>query len=613
MKKQFAAAYCMANAKASELIETSLGKAGAIEKGAQKSEIELLEKSVGQIMEMRPDASTVRGMAFFCLKSISNELAKALEKDGEAKEIALELERIETILGQELSDEEKRKIAVAACRDFRAIIAMLGIQIARTANMGESDQRQRKKQAELAMRVFAPIAHKLGIYYAKAILEDLAFRELQPEECRLLEERIAERRKGIEDEIGKVMEAIRERLGSRAESGKIRIQARAKHIYSAWNKMQKKKIGLEQVYDIAAVRIITKTVAECYELLGTVHSLWEPLPGQFDDYIAKPKPNGYRSLHTAIIGPGKKPIEIQIRTEEMHENAELGIAAHWRYKGQAEGKQDKKLNWLKQAIEWRNGREGEESKLDFFENQIYVFTPKGQVIELPEGSTPIDFAYTVHTDIGSKCAKAKVNGKLAPLSAKLENADTVQIITSQKQAPKRSWLSMAITQKALQKIRASLEIAVIKKKRGEAVKGKGRVFIEENEKRVKLAKCCSPLPGDEVIALRTTKRKVSVHRADCRNAVSAEKEKLVGAIWGNPEKGGYETQIIVNAKDSAGILSQMLSSLSAERAKVVSSTARSVNGNNRCVFTVKVAGLGQLENAIRALEKIKGVISAGRA
>jgi len=603
----------MANAKASELIETSLGKAGAIEKGAQKSEIELLEKSVGQIMEMRPDASTVRGMAFFCLKSISNELAKALEKDGEAKEIALELERIETILGQELSDEEKRKIAVAACRDFRAIIAMLGIQIARTANMGESDQRQRKKQAELAMRVFAPIAHKLGIYYAKAILEDLAFRELQPEECRLLEERIAERRKGIEDEIGKVMEAIRERLGSRAESGKIRIQARAKHIYSAWNKMQKKKIGLEQVYDIAAVRIITKTVAECYELLGTVHSLWEPLPGQFDDYIAKPKPNGYRSLHTAIIGPGKKPIEIQIRTEEMHENAELGIAAHWRYKGQAEGKQDKKLNWLKQAIEWRNGREGEESKLDFFENQIYVFTPKGQVIELPEGSTPIDFAYTVHTDIGSKCAKAKVNGKLAPLSAKLENADTVQIITSQKQAPKRSWLSMAITQKALQKIRASLEIAVIKKKRGEAVKGKGRVFIEENEKRVKLAKCCSPLPGDEVIALRTTKRKVSVHRADCRNAVSAEKEKLVGAIWGNPEKGGYETQIIVNAKDSAGILSQMLSSLSAERAKVVSSTARSVNGNNRCVFTVKVAGLGQLENAIRALEKIKGVISAGRA
>ena len=603
----------MANPKAAELIEASLGKASAIEKGCQKSERESLEESVGQILEMKPDAATVRGMALFSLKSVSGELAKFLGNGSEAGEIAFELERIETILEQELSDEEKRKIAVAACRDFRAIIAMLGIQIARTANMDSLDERQRKRQAGFAMHVFGPIAHKLGIYYAKAILEDLAFRELQPKECGLLEERIAERRKGIEDEIGKVMDAIRERLGSRAESGRIMIQARAKHVYSVWSKMQWKKTGLEQVYDIVAVRIITKTIEECYELLGTVHSLWEPLPGQFDDYIAKPKPNGYRSLHTAVIGPGKKPIEIQIRTEEMHENAELGIAAHWRYKGQAEGKQDKKLNWLKQAIEWRKGREDEESKLDFFENQIYVFTPNGKVMELPEGSTPIDFAYLIHTDIGNRCAKARVNGKLAPLSAKLENADTVQIITSPKQAPKRSWLSIAVTQKALQKIRASLEIRATKKKREEAVKGKGRILIEEKEKRVKLAKCCSPLPGDEVIAIKTTKRKVSVHRADCRNAVSAEKEKLVGAIWGNPEKGGYEAQIIVNAKDSAGILSQMLSSLSAGKAKVVSSTARNANGNNKCVFIVKVTGLGQLENAIQALKKIKGIISAERA
>jgi len=321
-----------------------------------------------------------------------------------------------------------------------------------------------EKQLRIArqtMEIYAPLAHRLGIWQIKWELEDLAFKYLEPENYRDHAEQLAERRHVRERYIDQAMRTLAQELekaGVRAE-----ISGRAKHLWSIAQKMRRKGVSMNEVYDLLAIRVVVDDVPACYSALGVVHSLWSPIPGQFDDYIAVPKPNLYQSLHTAVIGPDGQPLEIQVRTQEMHQLAEYGIAAHWRYKeggkGKADLKYESKLAWIRQLMEWQHdvadATEFVESlKVDVFHDQVFVFTPKGDVKELPAGSTPIDFAYRIHSDVGHRCIGAKVNGRIVPLDHKLESGDIVEVITSKAaRGPSRDWLSIVRTPGAREKIR----------------------------------------------------------------------------------------------------------------------------------------------------------------
>jgi GTP pyrophosphokinase len=314
------------------------------------------------------------------------------------------------------------------------------------------------------LEIFAPLANRLGIWQIKWELEDLAFRHLEPGTYKELAARLEQRRADREKFIAEVIAKLQAELKA-AGITVLEVSGRPKHIYSIWRKMQRKGVDFDQIYDIHGVRIIVPEIKDCYAALGVVHTLWKPIPGEFDDYIATPKDNMYRSLHTAVVGPNGKPLEVQIRTPEMHRTAELGIAAHWRYKEQMTKRDvdfENKIAWLRQIMDWRqevtDAREFVDSlKTDVFQDRVYTFTPKGDVIDLPAGSTPIDFAYYVHTEVGHRCRGARVNGKLVALDYRLQNGDQVEIITAKRGGPSRDWLNpnlgYVVTSRARGKIR----------------------------------------------------------------------------------------------------------------------------------------------------------------
>ena len=323
---------------------------------------------------------------------------------------------------------------------------------------------KRRRIARETMDIFAPVANRLGMGQIKWELEDLAFRHLQPAIYQQMRRKIAQRRAGRERFIKRVVKIIEHELEKAGIEGKV--SGRPKHIYSIWRKMQRKGIPFEEVYDVHGFRVIVDTVADCYAVLGIIHNLWTPIPGEFDDYIARPKDNGYRSLHTAVVGPEGKYMEVQIRTQEMHEMAEQGVAAHWRYK-EGGGKYDEefanKVAWLRALVQYEEESEDptemvENLRTDLFSDRVYVFTPKGDIISLPAGSTPIDFAYYIHTEVGHRCRGARVNGKMVPLDYQLQNRDRVEIITGKHSRPGRDWLNKNLgyvrTNRARSKIRA---------------------------------------------------------------------------------------------------------------------------------------------------------------
>ncbi len=370
----------------------------------------------------------------------------------------------QNVLGRrpDLTSETLRKTFLAMGDDVRVVLIKLADRLHNMRTLGHMPEAKRKRIAQQTLDIFAPLANRLGIWQIKWELEDLSFRYVNPAKYKEIAEQLAERRPDREAQIEAILESLRHLFEE--HSLKVEISGRPKHIYSIYRKMQEKGKAFELVRDIRAVRLIVSDVAACYTALGLIHTNWRPIPGEFDDYIAAPKDNFYQSLHTAVIWDDGKPLEVQIRTHDMHQNAEYGIAAHWRYK---EGKKrdksyEQRVNWLRNMMEWRSDVNDatefvESMQSDVFQDRVYVFTPRGDIIDLPAGSTPIDFAYHVHTDIGHRCRGARVNGKLVPLYHELKTGDQVEILTAKRGGPSRDWLNSNLglvkTQRAKSKIR----------------------------------------------------------------------------------------------------------------------------------------------------------------
>jgi guanosine-3',5'-bis(diphosphate) 3'-pyrophosphohydrolase len=360
----------------------------------------------------------------------------------------------------ERQGENIRKMIVAMGKDVRVILVKLADRLHNMRTLHHMPYEKQARIAQETLEIYCPLASRMGISSLKIELEDLSFRFLRPDMYYQLVQKVETQEKDQRHYIEEVKKEISKEL-EKAGVRNFEIQGRSKHLWSIYRKMQSRNIDYEQVYDVLAFRVIVESVSQCYEVLGLIHSLWKPIPGRFKDFIAMPKTNHYQSLHTTVFGPGGERIEIQIRTKEMHLVAERGIAAHWRYKerGTVVEETAKQFEWLKELVNWhtqmRNSDEFLDTvKTDLFESEIYVFTPKGDVREFPEGATPIDFAYSVHTDVGNKCVGARVNGKMVPLKYALQNGDTIEIITAKTQVPSKDWLKFCVTNRAKSKIRA---------------------------------------------------------------------------------------------------------------------------------------------------------------
>ncbi len=404
------------------------------------------------------------------------------------------ISRVELASMAERQVENYRKLLLSMARDARVILVKLADRLHNMRTLEHLPEHKRQQIALETREIYAPLAHRLGMARVKWELEDLAFKFLEPEAYRALVDKVAETRAEREEHIRRMVEPLEEELGAAGLT--CDVTGRAKHLWSIHKKMEKRDKPFEEIYDNLAVRVIVDSVRDCYHALGVIHNEWTPITERFHDYIATPKSNLYRSLHTTIFGPGGRLYEIQIRTEEMHRTAEYGIAAHWRYK---EGRDDpdevdEKLVWFRQVLEWQQETQEPEEfmeflRIDLFQDEIFVFTPAGDVKQLPKGATPIDFAYAVHTEIGHHCSGAEVNGQIAPLSRELENGDTVEILTSDDQSPSRDWLGFVQTSRARHRIRQW-----IRKEERESAVRIGREIVErERRKR-------SSDPGEEDLA-----------------------------------------------------------------------------------------------------------------
>lgn len=398
----------------------------------------------------------------------------------------------ERILGRQSQEQAEniRKMLVAMVDDVRVALIKLAERTCAIRSVKTATVERRRQVAREVADVYAPLAHRLGIGHIKWELEDLSFRYLEPDEYKRIARLLDERRMARQEYIDNMLTLLRSELTAAGIEGEV--TGRAKHIYSIWRKMKRKGIDFSQVYDIRAVRILVPTVRDCYTVLGIVHSLWRNIPHEFDDYIASPKENGYRSLHTAVMGPENKVLEIQIRTHAMHEESEYGVCAHWRYKGTdketAQDSYEQKIAWLRQVLEWHDELGGEPLKEDLRsvnQDRIYVFTPDGHVVDLPKTATPLDFAYRIHTDVGHRCRGAKVNNRIVPLNYHLNNADQVEILIGKREAPSRDWLSPALGYVNTARARAKVQHWFKVQARDQNI-AEGQVLLDREFKRLAL-------------------------------------------------------------------------------------------------------------------------------
>src|SRR3989338_8268549 len=446
---------------------------------------------------------------------------------------------------EDYSYENLRKILLATAKDIRVMLIKLADRLHNMRTLKYVAVDKQKRIAKETIEIYAPIAHKLGMWRVKGELEDLSLRFLEPDVYKFLRNKISEKREEREKHTAEIIKEIKKQLS--AKEIESEISGRAKYFFSIYKKMKEKNVGFNEIYDLIAVRIILKNIPECYAALGMIHDLYKPIPHRFKDYISVPKSNGYQSLHTTVITDKGKILEFQIRTKEMHFTAEDGIAAHWRYKGTERDKMfDKKISWLKQLLEWRNLASTssefiETLKIDLFEDEIVVFTPKGDPISLPKESTPVDFAYMVHSNIGDYCSKAMVNNKIVPLDASLESGDIVKIITNKGAKPSRQWLKFVKTNKARSKIKANLkmEIETVEKDEGEEIMPANiakAIQIVGKKAPLKISKCCHPSLHDPIVGFYTKDKKITIHKKTCPNIHALDKNKEVPVLWTEDRK-----------------------------------------------------------------------------
>lgn len=644
------------------------------------------------------------------IKSIFNEEIANLVQG------VTKLGKIEYKTKEEQQADNVRKMLLAMAKDIRVIIIKLADRLHNLRTLKFMSKAKQKQKAKETLDIYAPLAHRLGISKIKWELEDLSFRYLHEEEYYDLVKEIAEKRVERETYISEIKEDLYKKL----EESEIDcdIDGRPKHFYSIYKKMVNKNKSIEQIFDLTAIRILVNTVKDCYGVLGIVHTIYKPIPGRFKDYIAMPKPNMYQSLHTTVIGPQGKTFEIQIRTFEMHRTAEYGIAAHWKYKEgdnqeEKENTFENKLAWLRDMLEWQKETSDAEEfiegfKIDLFTDEIFVFTPKGVVINLPSKATPIDFAYRIHTDVGNRCVGAKVNGKIVPLDYNLKTGEIIEVLTSKNaKGPNIDWLNIAKSNQAKSKIRqwfkkikkeenidkgkeafekelkkqgviyseiakgeayekaikrynihniedlyaaigigqisASSYISklkeenIVEKQNPEALNKAIDEHINKTDKNngnstppssygvtvkgvsnlmVRFARCCNPVPGDEIQGYITKGRGVSVHRSDCSNLkslINYDGGKVVEVSWGLSKGAAYVAEIQVKTEDRIGILSDIMIIITESKLPLNALNAKSSKGNIAMInIKVKIDSIEQLRELMRKIRRLKGVMDVYR-
>ncbi|HOB12063.1 MAG TPA: bifunctional (p)ppGpp synthetase/guanosine-3',5'-bis(diphosphate) 3'-pyrophosphohydrolase [Syntrophomonadaceae bacterium] len=634
---------------------------------------------------------------------IVNEFGEeiALLVDGVTK-----LSRINFKSKEDAQAENLRKMFLAMAKDIRVILIKLADRLHNMRTLEYQSERKQKEIALETMEIFAPLAHRLGVFKFKWELEDLSFYYLEPDIYYEIAKRLKQKRKDREEYVHELIQQIK--TGLEQIDIKADIKGRPKNIYSIYKKMLKQGKDIDEIYDKIAIRVVVDDVRDCYGVLGIIHTMWKPLPGRFKDYIATPKPNLYQSLHTTLIGKGGEPFEVQIRTWEMHRTAEYGIAAHWRYKegiNPKDKKLDEKLSWLRQILEWqqevKDTNEFMESlKIDLFDDTVFVFTPKGKVIELPKGACPVDFAYRVHTEVGHQCIGAKVNGRIVPLDFPLNNGDIVEIITSKSSpGPSYDWLNFVKTSSAKSRIkqwfnREKRQANILKghdllekelRKRHFSTKeflredkllevarrlgynsaddlcaaiGDGNVTVNQvlnkfkelffhdaqvddivplsvtdrviphrdrdsgalrikgvDDVAIRLARCCNPLPGDQVLGYITRGRGVSVHRRDCpnlQNYLRTEKDRIIEVEWAE-ERGIYTVEIEVKAIDRARLTADIMNIIADMRINILSVFSRATK-NDLAIMNLKleIKDMPHMYAVIQRLQKVKDVLEVRR-
>ncbi len=588
--------------------------------------------------------------------------------------------------------ESLRKMFLAMSEDIRVVVIKLADRLHNMRTLFSLSQERRRSFAHETMEIFAPLANRLGIWQWKWELEDLSLRYIDPVSYAEIASLIKRRRPDREASIQQHIEILQEKLDEESIEGQI--SGRPKHIYSIYNKMQHKGIPFQQVYDVRAVRVITDTIPNCYRILGIVHGLWRPIPGEFDDYIATPKGNMYQSLHTAVIGKDGKTLEVQIRTWEMHQRAEYGIAAHWRYKEglPTDPELENQITRLRSLVEWRRETTDADEfidamKSDVFRDRVYTFTPKGKLIDLPVESTPIDFAYHIHTEVGHQCRGARVNGKLVSLDYQLKNGDQVEILTAKRGGPSRDWLNPALGYVQTSRARSKIRQWFRRQDRKQNI-ALGREILERELKRLgmeklshdtvaqlfdyedtedfhaaigfgdintqqiagkisdtqtpeepepyipstpspsptqkdiqvrgvgnlltRLARCCNPLPGDEIIGYVTRGHGVSIHRRDCPNILRRSVTgRLIEVSWG-PRVETIPTTISVQAFDRPRLFGEISSIIGAADVNISDVGQSKKNHTTTLYITLEIHNIAELSQLLAKISKLPNVIEARR-
>jgi GTP pyrophosphokinase len=594
---------------------------------------------------------------------------------------------------RDLANETLRKTFLAMGEDIRVILIKLADRLHNMRTLGYMPENKRKRIAQETLDIFAPLANRLGIWQLKWELEDLGFRYTNPEKYKEIAQNLAETR----GERERQMKAIIDRLNKLVvDSGmKAEISGRSKHIYSIFRKMVDREKPFEMVRDLRGVRLIVPDIPTCYAVLGVIHTHWRPIPNEFDDYIAAPKDNFYQSLHTAVLYDDGRPLEVQIRTSEMDENAEYGIAAHWRYKekGPRNEQYEQRINWLKKLMEWRQEVEDANEfvdgmRTDVFQDRVYAFTPRGDIIDLPAGATPIDFAYTVHTEIGHRCRGSKVNGKLVPLDYTLKTGDQVEILAAKQGGPSRDWLNPTLglvkTQRARSKIRqwfkhqnreqnitqgkeildrelrrlgmqqidleklargfdyralddlyvavgcGDLSIGHIINTLSEGSAQDEQIFqikpstqpmdVGENAVTVlglrniltTFARCCNPVPGDEIVGYITRGRGATIHRQDCPNILRMkDRDRIVKVSWGEPQNT-FPVVVEIKAYDRQGLMVDISSVLSNENINLKDIKINVTHNLASIQMVMEIADIVQLSRVLTKIENLPNVMQAHR-